>query len=174
MARALEQSRGELESQNTELELQAIALEERSNELAEAGDEARAQRDELEHTAVQLALEKRRAERHGEFAERLASSRPAGDLARIVLETLADAAGADVGVLYAESWRDDSRWTRAAVLGLDPASAWPSTWSPGERARAARAVAQRASCVVRRRRRPARPQRARRASSRCAGSCTCR
>ena len=145
MASALEQSRGELESQNTELELQAIALEERSNELAEAGEEARAQRDELEHTAVQLAVEKGRAERHGEFAERLASSLSAGDLARVVLETLVRAAGADVGVLYAESWRDDSRWTRAAVLGLDPSGLSDHVVAGGEGA-SARAVAQR-RCV---------------------------
>ena len=147
MARALEQNRGELESQNTELELQAIALEERSNELAEAGEEARAQRDELEHTAVQLAVEKRRAERHGEFAERLASSLSAGDLARIVLETLARAAGADVGVLYVESWRDDSRWTRAAVLGLDPVGLADHVLAGGEGA-SARAVGQRRLVVV--------------------------
>jgi signal transduction histidine kinase/CHASE3 domain sensor protein len=147
MARALEQSRGELESQNTELELQAIALEERSTELAEAGDEARAQRDELEHTAVQLALEKARAERYGDFVERLASSLSRDDLARIVLETLARTAGADVGVLYAESWRDDTRWTRAAVLGLDPAGLVEHVVAGGEGA-SARAVAQRSLLVL--------------------------
>ena len=146
MARALEQSRGELESQNTELELQAIALEERSTELAEAGDEARAQRDELEHTAVQLALEKRRAERYGDFVERLASSLSRDDLARIVLETLARAAGADVGVLYAQSWRDDSAGPRR-VLGLDPAGLVEHVVAGGEGA-SARAVDQRRVLVL--------------------------
>jgi len=137
MARALEQSRGELENQNTELEMQAIALEERSAELAQAGDEARAQRDELEHTARQLALEKRRAERYGEFAGRLAGSRSARDLARVALDTLVSAAGADVGVLYAETWQDDSRWVRAAVLGLAPQSLPESVVAGGEGAAAA-------------------------------------
>ena len=76
MARALEESRGELETQNTELEMQAIELEERQVELAEADDEARAQRDELEVTAGQLAAEKARAERYGDVR------RPARGLAR--------------------------------------------------------------------------------------------
>lgn len=139
MARTLEQSRGELESQNTELEMQAIALEERSTELAEAGEEARAQRDELEHAAAQLALEKRRAERYGEFAGRLAGSRSARDLARVALDTLVSAAGADVGVLFAETWQDDSSWPRVAVLGLAPATLPESVVAEGEGA-AARAV----------------------------------
>src|SRR5262249_30098856 len=135
----LEQSRGELESQNTELEMQAIVLEERSTELAEAGDEARAQRDELEHTAVQLAREKRRAERYGELAGRLAGSRSARDLARVALATRAAASSADVGVLYAETWQDDTRWPRMAVLGLVPQALSESIVSGGE-GPAARAV----------------------------------
>jgi signal transduction histidine kinase len=121
MARALSDSRDELESQNTELEMQAIALEERQVELSEAGDEARAQRDELALTANQLADAKRRAELHSDFSDRLAAVRDPAALGSLTLATLADAAGADVGVLYAETWRDDSRWERVAVLGLEPA-----------------------------------------------------
>jgi signal transduction histidine kinase/CHASE3 domain sensor protein len=147
MARSLEQSRGELESQNTELEMQAIALEERQEELTEAGDETRAQRDQLEHTAAQLASEKARAERYGEFADRLAGSRDPAVLARIALETLAEAAGADVGVLYAENWRDETRWGRAAVLALDPAPLAEHAIAGGEGA-SARAVTSRSVVLV--------------------------
>jgi signal transduction histidine kinase len=139
MARTLEESRGELETQNTELEMQAIELEERSLELTEAGDEARAQRDELEEIAAQLALEKARAEEYGDFAEQLAGSRDVAALASLTLSALVTAAGADVGVLYLASWRDDSRWMRTAVVGLDPAVLAEHTIAGGEGA-AARAV----------------------------------
>jgi signal transduction histidine kinase len=147
MARALEESRSELETQNTELEMQAIELEERSLELAEAGDEARAQRDELELTASQLALEKARAELHGDFADRLAGSREVGSLAAITLSTLVSAAGADVGVLYLASWRDEARWTRTSVVGLDPGLLAEHTVAGGEGA-AARAVSSGAVLAV--------------------------
>jgi signal transduction histidine kinase/CHASE3 domain sensor protein len=142
MARALEASRSELETQNTELEMQAIELEERSLELTEAGNEAREQRDALEETAAQLASEKARAELHGEFAERLAGSREVSSLAAITLSTLVAAARADVGVLYLAGWRDEARWTRAAVVGLDPSVLAEHTVAGGEGA-AARAVAER-------------------------------
>jgi signal transduction histidine kinase/CHASE3 domain sensor protein len=142
MARALSDSRDELESQNTELEMQAIALEERQVELSEAGREARAQRDELSLTAGQLADEKRRAELYSDFADRLAAVRDPGALASLALETLAGAAGADVGVLYAETWREDSRWARAAVLGLEPGPLAEYAVAGGEGA-GARAVSRR-------------------------------
>jgi signal transduction histidine kinase/CHASE3 domain sensor protein len=119
MARALEESRGELESQNAELEMQAIELEERQTDLTEAAQEVRAQRDELERTASQLAEEKRRAELYGDFADGLAAEADGDALARLALATLVDVAGADVGVLYAAGWRDEERWTLAAVHGLD-------------------------------------------------------
>jgi signal transduction histidine kinase/CHASE3 domain sensor protein len=147
MARALEASRSELETQNTELEMQAIELEERSLELTEAGDEARAQRDELEATAAQLALEKARAELHGDFAERLAISRDVDALAATTLAALVSAARADVGVLYLAGWRDATRWTRSAVVGLDPASLAEHTVAGGEGA-AARAVSERVVLTV--------------------------
>jgi CHASE3 domain sensor protein len=148
MARSLEQSREELESQNTELEMQAIALEERQDELAAAADEARAQRDELSRTAGELEVEIRRAALHASFADRLAGARDVGALAAIALETLVSAAGADVGVLYAESWRDDTRWARLAVQGLEPAPLAEYAMVGGEGA-GARAVSQRDVVQVR-------------------------
>jgi signal transduction histidine kinase/CHASE3 domain sensor protein len=140
MARSLEQSRAELESQNAELEMQAIELEERQADLTDANHEVRAQRDELERTASQLADEKRRAEAYSEFADRLAAEGSSDKLARIALIRLAEAAGADVGVLYASTWRDEERWVRAAVHGLDPAGV-PDTMLVGGEGAAARAVA---------------------------------
>ncbi len=140
MARSLEQSRGELESQNAELEMQAIELEERQADLTDANHEVRAQRDELERTAGQLAEEKRRAELYGEFADRLAAEGSSEKLARIALIRLAEAAGADVGVLYTGTWREEGRWVRTAVHGLDPATL-PDTMLIGGEGAAARAVA---------------------------------
>ncbi len=142
MAHSLEQSHEELESQNTELEMQAIALEERQEELSEAADEARAQRDELSLIAAQLAEEKRRAELYGSFGDRLAAERDLEALARVALQALVTAAGADVGVLYTESWRDAARWARAAVVGLEPAPLAEYAIAGGEGA-GARAVATR-------------------------------
>ena len=142
MARSLEQSRDELESQNTELEMQAIELEERQEELTAAAEEVRAQRDELSATAAQLADEKRRAEHYGAFADSLAAERDARVLAWIALSGLVEAAGADVGVLYGASWRDEARWTRLAAVGLDPALLSERVAAGGEGV-AARAVVQR-------------------------------
>ena len=142
MARSLEQSRDELESQNTELEMQAIELEERQEELSASSDELRAQRDELSATAAQLADQKRRAESYGAFADSLAQERQTDVLAWIALSGLVEAAGADVGVLYAGSWQDSVRWARAAAVGLDPASL-PERVAAGGEGAAARAVAAR-------------------------------
>lgn len=142
MARSLEQSRDELESQNTELEMQAIELEERQEELSASSDELRAQRDELSATAAQLADQKRRAEVYAAFADSLASERETGVLAWIALSGLVEAAGADVGVLYAGSWQDSERWARAAAVGLDPASL-PERVAAGGEGAVARAVSAR-------------------------------
>jgi signal transduction histidine kinase/CHASE3 domain sensor protein len=139
MTTALQQSRDELEQQNTELEMQAIELEERQEELTASSDEVRAQRDELSATAAQLAEEKRRAEVYGAFADSLASEREAAVLGWIALSGLVDAAGADVGALYAASWRDEDRWTRLAAVGLDPASL-PDRIAAGGEGAGARAV----------------------------------
>lgn len=142
MARSLEQSHDELESQNTELEMQALELEERGQELSASGDELRAQRDELSATAAQLADEKRRAESYAAFADSLAAERDGAVLAWIALSGLVQAAGADIGVLYSGSWRDEGRWSRAAAVGLDPLSL-PDRIAGGGEGAAARAVAQR-------------------------------
>src|SRR6478609_2239362 len=93
MARSLEESRDELESQNAELEAQAITLEERQEELV-------AQRDEISATAGQLADQKQRAELFSSFADRLAGTRSPEALATLALEQLAASAGADVGVVW--------------------------------------------------------------------------
>ncbi|MBE2315321.1 HAMP domain-containing protein [Solirubrobacter sp. CPCC 204708] len=139
MARSLQQSRDELEHQNTELEMQAIALEERQEELTAAGEEVRAQRDELSLTAAQLAEEKRRAEAYGAFADSLAAERDARVLAWIALSGLVEAAGADVGALYGASWAEEQRWARLAAVGLDPEALAERMAAGGEGA-AARAV----------------------------------
>ena len=105
------------------------------SELTEAGDEARAQRDELERTAAQLADEKRRAELHGDVR------RPAGRRARRArrwpgsrYETLADAAGADVGVLYGgELARRRALDARRGHSGSSRRMLAEHAW-PGERA----------------------------------------
>ena len=72
--------------------MQAIELEERQADLTDANHEVRAQRDELERAAAQLADEKRRAELYGEFADRLAAEGNSEKLARIALIRLAEAA----------------------------------------------------------------------------------
>ena len=120
--------------------MQAIELEERQEELTAAAEEVRAQRDELSATAAQLADEKRRAEHYGAFADSLAAERDARVLAWIALSGLVEAAGADVGVLYGASWRDQARWTRLAAVGLDPALAVRPRRRRAVRASAARAV----------------------------------
>jgi two-component system phosphate regulon sensor histidine kinase PhoR len=63
-------------------------------------------------------------------------------LASVTLSTLVSAAGADVGVLYLAGWRDEARWTRGSVVGLDPSVLAEHTVVGGEGA-AARAVAER-------------------------------
>ena len=137
MARSLEQSRGELESQNTELEMQAIALEERQEELTEAGDETRAQRDELEHTAAQLAAEKARAERYGEFADRLAAlARRRRCWRRSRWRRWPRRPAPTSACSTRETGATRRRWARAAVARRSIRRRWPSTRSPGERARA--------------------------------------
>jgi len=167
MARSLEQSRDELESQNTELEMQAIELEERQEELSTSSDELRAQRDELSATAAQLADQKRRAEVYGSFADSLATERETGVLAWIALSGLVEAAGADVGVLYAGSWQDEARWARAAAVGLDPTSLPERAGKarrrgPWRRVTCSCSISPRSACAGWRGR------------SRCGGSCTCR
>ena len=135
MARSLEESRDELESQNAELEAQAITLEERQEELV-------AQHLEISTTAAQLADQKQRAELFSSFADRLAATRSPEALATLALEQLGEVAGADVGVAWAEDWRDPSRWARLAVHGLEPSSLPEFAAARGEGA-SARAVTSR-------------------------------
>ena len=118
MGASLEESRDELESQNTELGLQTAELEDQQQQLAEANDELRAQRDELELTSAQLADEKARVERFGRFADSLAAETRVDALAALVLDELAEAAGAEVGVLYGRR-ADDEELEVLTVRGLE-------------------------------------------------------
>jgi signal transduction histidine kinase len=141
MARALQESRDELESQNAELEMQTVELEARQAQLAEAGDELRAQRDELEVTAGLLAEEKRLAELFGDFGERLAAETDVRALAAIALDTLAEVTGADVGALFGARRETAPYWASLAVRGLADGAVSDRVARGGEGA-AARAVAE--------------------------------
>jgi PAS domain S-box-containing protein len=141
MALALRESRDELENQNAELEMQTVELEERQAELAEAGDELRAQRDELESTAALLESEKRLAELFAEFGERLGAETDLRALAGIVLDTLAEVTGADVGALYGARRESADYWASLAVRGLADGVV-PERVAPGGEGVAARAVAE--------------------------------
>ena len=177
MARSLEQSRGELESQNTELEMQAIELEERQAELDRGRRRGpRAARRARGAPRASCAEEKRRAELLRRL--RRPARRPRAGAERwraIALTTLVEAAGADVGVLYAADWRDDGALdARRGRTGSIPPR-WPSTRCAGGEGAAARAVAR-----ARRRARRRAERGAARAhglggrARRCAGRCTCR
>jgi signal transduction histidine kinase/CHASE3 domain sensor protein len=120
MGESLQLGRDETESQNTELELQTAELEDQQQQLASANDELRAQRDELEHMTAALADETDRQRVFGEFGDALATQAGIEDRARTTLRALADAAGAQVGTLYAG---DDGRPRELlATLGLEAAS----------------------------------------------------
>jgi CHASE3 domain sensor protein len=120
MGESLQSSRDELDSQNTELEVQTAELEDQQQQLASANDELRAQRDELEHVSTALAEETERQRAFGEFADALAAYAGLEDRARATLRTLADAAGAQIGALYAG---DDGRpYELLATLGLEAGS----------------------------------------------------
>jgi len=118
MGEAVEHSRDELESQNVELEQQTSELEDQHQQLAAANDELRSQRDELERTAAQLEDERELAERFNELARRLAAETEVPALAAVVLDTLAESLGADVGVLHGPDGSHDL-WRPLATRGLD-------------------------------------------------------
>jgi signal transduction histidine kinase/CHASE3 domain sensor protein len=120
MADSLQSGRDELDSQNAELELQTAALEDQQQQLASANDELRAQRDELEDVTGTLAEETERQRAYSEFADALAAKADLEDRARTTLHALAEAAGAQVGALYAGD--DHRRRELLATLGLDPAA----------------------------------------------------
>jgi signal transduction histidine kinase/CHASE3 domain sensor protein len=120
MGESLQSGRDELDSQNTELEVQTAELEDQQQQLASANDELRAQRDELEQITATLADETERQRAFGEFSDALATHAGLEDRARTTLRTLAEAAGAEVGALYAG---DDGRPQELlATLGLEAAS----------------------------------------------------
>jgi signal transduction histidine kinase/HAMP domain-containing protein len=106
MAASLEHSRDELESQNAELA---------------------AQQGELEQALGELASEKRRVEVFHRAGEHFAAELDLDTLAEIALRELCDAAGAEVGALYAATAEDPSTdagreagLTLVASRGLDP------------------------------------------------------
>jgi signal transduction histidine kinase/CHASE3 domain sensor protein len=102
MAESLEHHRDELESQHAELE---------------------AQQDEVERALVELAEQKETVEGLFEYAEQLAGQTEVAAAAALVLERMAEAAGADVGTLYLAD--DDGSLAPAASRGLDPATLLP-------------------------------------------------
>jgi signal transduction histidine kinase/CHASE3 domain sensor protein len=122
MGEALQESRDELDSQHHELEVQTAELEDQQQQLGDANDELRAQRDELEHITASLAAETERQRLFADFADALAIDAALPDRAATTLRAMADAAGAQVGALYAAGGRADGRYELAGTLGLDPAS----------------------------------------------------
>jgi signal transduction histidine kinase/CHASE3 domain sensor protein len=118
MAQALQDGRDELDSQHAELEMQTAELEDQQQQLSSVNDELRAQRDELEHITASLAGETERQRIFGEFADALATHSGLEDRARTTVRAMADAAGAEVGALYAA---DEGRdYELLATRGLDP------------------------------------------------------
>jgi PAS domain S-box-containing protein len=132
MGQRLQETRDELDSQNAELELQTAELEDQQDELANANEELRAQRDQLERTTAALADESERQRLFSEFADRLALDATLGARARAALEHIADAAGAQVGVLYAADPAEETgEYARLAERGLPPDSL-PAAIGPGD------------------------------------------
>jgi signal transduction histidine kinase len=127
MADSLQENRDELDSQHTELETQTVELETQQEQLQSANDELRAQRDELEEITSSLADETERLRVYAEFGRALGTHADLEERARITLQTLREAAGADVGVIYAG---DDGECERLATLGLEP-EGLPESIGPG-------------------------------------------
>ncbi|MEA2268047.1 MAG: hypothetical protein QOC64_657 [Solirubrobacteraceae bacterium] len=131
MAAALQQSRDELDNQHTELELQTAELEDQQQQLSDANDELRAQHDELERTSTALADESERQRLFGRFADALAADATLEARARLALTRMADAAGAQVGALYAAGPEDaDGGPALLDARGLD-ADTLPERIEPG-------------------------------------------
>ena len=142
----LEAARDELESQNSELELQTAELEDHQTELASANDELEAQRAELEVLLDELAHEKGRMELLYAFGEMLARETESGGLAVNVMRELGDLAAAEVGVLYVAVPEDDYELALATTRGIDQAGL-PERITPGK-GLAGRAVAELRRVVV--------------------------
>ena len=139
MGESLQASRDELDSQTTELEHQTAELEDQQQQLAAANDELRAQRDELERTSAALAEETERQHLFSEFAHALAARAGLEDRAETTLRTIAEAAGAEVGALYAGD--EDGPMELLATRGVDPAALPPS--APARGGLAGRAIGER-------------------------------
>jgi signal transduction histidine kinase/CHASE3 domain sensor protein len=116
MGDSLQENRDELDRQHAELELQTAELEDQQQQLRSVNDELRAQRDELGHITASLADETERQRRYAEFAQALARHAELEERARTTLRTLAEAAGAEVGVIYAG---EHGQCERRAALGLE-------------------------------------------------------
>jgi signal transduction histidine kinase/CHASE3 domain sensor protein len=111
MAAALEESRDELEAQNTELETQQEAL-------AETATELEAQQEQLELTVDELEREKRHLEVLHRFGELIVEETRVGPLSDRLLREICDAADAEVGVLYAAEPERPDVMRLAAVRGV--------------------------------------------------------
>ncbi|HUH14908.1 MAG TPA: response regulator [Gaiellaceae bacterium] len=104
---ATEEARSELESQNVELETQTVELEtqaaeleESQTQLAAANDELEAQQAELQEALAALGDEKERLETLYAFVERIAEETRVEALASLLLEHIAAAAAAEIGVVH--------------------------------------------------------------------------
>ncbi|MHB1244548.1 MAG: histidine kinase dimerization/phospho-acceptor domain-containing protein, partial [Gaiellaceae bacterium] len=90
----------ELETQTIELETQAAELEESQSRLATVNDELEAQQAELEEALAALGDEKERLETLYAFVERVAEETRVEALASLLLEHVAAAAAAEIGVVH--------------------------------------------------------------------------
>ena len=125
MAASLEESRDELERQNSEFESQTAELEDRQAELANANDELLAQRAELERALDELAVGKRRVDAFYAVGEALARETDLQELAATVLRELGDFAEADLGSLYLADDGDGTAFRLAAARGIEDTGAVP-------------------------------------------------
>ena len=101
MADSLEHNRDELESQNSELE---------------------AQQAELERAVDELAQEKARVERLYRVGRAISSASELEQVAQVVVDELADLAGAEIGAVYARTSGRRNAFECVAARGLQPAS----------------------------------------------------
>jgi signal transduction histidine kinase/CHASE3 domain sensor protein len=120
MADAIQEGRDEVESQHAELEAQTRELEDQQGQLASANDELRAQRDKLEHITRSLARETERQRVSNEFADILATDAGLDARAQATLRALAEAAGAQVGALWAGD--EDGACELLATMGIERAT----------------------------------------------------
>ena len=144
MTASLEAGRDELESQNTELEMQAVELEESRSRLAAVHDELESQHGELERTADALAAENARIETFYAFRRRIGEEHTVEALSASVLSELGELAAADVGQIHVLADDADDVPSLYAVRGLELPDA-PVPLAPGLALRAFRERAPRAA-----------------------------